>query len=191
MLRRLTGTPLANSKAMPKTLSFRIAPATPSLLNLRHGDDAASEGVALVEDVRAEVAIEVGRIDAAGIALHRQRAGDRRVVLALAERVGEVEADAVDVAPGELQRQVLVGGVAQRLRAVDHVVARIDAGRALTAVLKTGMPSGSVLDRVDQVDVGDDRQVVALHVGRADADRVAVAQRVLELHVVLPRARRP
>ena len=64
-------------------------------LELRRCHDAADEGVALVEDVGPAIAIEVGRVDAAtDITLHRQGAGDGRVIFAITKGIGEVEADA-------------------------------------------------------------------------------------------------
>ena len=47
--------------------------------------------VALIEHVGPEIAIQVGGIRSAVVALHRQSRGDRRVVLALPVGVGEVE----------------------------------------------------------------------------------------------------
>ena len=118
LLRSVTGMPLANCSATPNWLLFRIAPAMPCRRRTSGcADDAADEGVALVEDVRAPVGVEAGRVAAAaGVALHRERAGDRRVVLALAQRVGQVPLDAAGTAPRELQRHRLVGRVADRLR---------------------------------------------------------------------------
>ena len=71
--RRLIGTPLANCIARPKMVSLTMALAMPFAVDPRPGDDAAAEGVALVEDVGPQVAVEVVGVGAAGVALHRQR----------------------------------------------------------------------------------------------------------------------
>ena len=137
-------------------------------VDVRPRHDAAREGVALVEDVRPLVEVEALGVGAAGVTLHRQHAGDRRVVFGLAERVGEVELQAVDVAAGELRGEVPVGGLAERLDLVDDVVARVEARLRVDRRAEDRAAVRQPADRVDGVDVADDRQVVAAHVRGAD-----------------------
>ena len=88
----------------------------------------------------------------------------RRVVLALAERVGQVPLDTAREPPRELKRHALVGRIADRLRAEDRVESRVDARCGVDDGVVDRTAIGQRADRVDQVDVTDDRKVVATRV---------------------------